>query len=62
MPTSERFMVSGIRRYPTPLLVGGSLQRVTSDSIRRAIISVEDVMSIYLSMGATISQFLPKPF
>lgn len=41
--------------------IGGSLQRAPSDSIQRATISVEDVMIIYLSMGTTTSQFLPKP-
>ncbi len=56
MPKSERFMVGGTEHRvvltPTaPLPVGGRVLRVLSDSIQRATISVEEVMSIYLSMG-----------
>ena len=65
MPTSERFVVNDIEHravlIPTaPVPVGGSLLLVPADSIQPANMAVEDFMSIYLSMGASSSQYIPK--
>lgn len=65
MPTSERFIINEIEHrvvlIPTaPVPVGGSLLLVPADSIQPANMSVEDFMSIYLSMGASSSQYIPK--
>ena len=42
-----------------PVPVGGSLIFVPADSVRPANVSVDALMSIYVSMGVTGPQFLP---
>jgi uncharacterized membrane protein len=61
----ERFHVNG-RDYhivivPTaPVPVGGGLLFVPADSVQPAEVSVEGLMSMYVSMGVTAPQFLPQ--
>ena len=65
MPSPERFWIDG-RQYhvviiPTaPVPVGGGLLFVPADSVRPAAMSVDGLMSIYMSMGVTVPQFLPN--
>ena len=65
MPTPERFRVSG-RDYnvviiPTaPVPFGGALIFMPTDSVQPADMSVDGLMSIYVSMGITAPQFLSK--
>ena len=65
MPTSERFMINNVEHHavliPTaPIPVGGSLMLVPVKSIQPADMTVEHFISIYLSMGASGSQYIPK--
>ena len=65
MPTAEQFMINEIEHrvvlIPTaPVPIGGGLLLVPADSIHPASMSIEDFMSIYLSMGASSSQYIPK--
>jgi uncharacterized membrane protein len=63
LPTSDRYPIDG-REYhmvyiPTsPVPMTGGLLFVPVDSIRPVDMSVESLMSIYLSMGVTGSEFL----
>lgn len=63
MPTPERFRVNG-REYnaviiPTaPVPFGGALVFMPTESVQRADMSVDGLMSIYVSMGITAPQFL----
>ena len=63
MPTSERFQVNG-RDYnvviiPTaPLPFGGALVFMPVECVQPADMSVDGLMSIYVSMGITAPQFL----
>jgi uncharacterized membrane protein len=43
-----------------PIPVGGSLMLVPVKSIQPADMTVEHFISIYLSMGASGSQYIPK--
>ena len=62
--SSERFSIHG-REYhavivPTaPVPVGGGLLFVPVDRVQPVDVSVEGLMSIYVSMGVTAPQFLP---
>ena len=62
----ERFRLDG-REYhivivPTaPVPVGGGLLFVPVEMVRTVDVSVEGLMSIYVSMGVTAPQFLPQP-
>ncbi len=66
MPTPERFRVNG-REYnaviiPTaPVPFGGALVFMPSESVQSAEMSVDGLMSIYVSMGITAPQFLSDP-
>ncbi len=61
----ERFRLNG-RDYhivivPTaPVPVGGGLLFVPADTVQPADVSVEGLMSMYVSMGVTAPQFLPQ--
>jgi uncharacterized membrane protein len=61
----ERFQING-REYhivivPTaPVPVGGGLLFVPVEAVRPTDVSVEGLMSIYVSMGVTAPQFLPR--
>ena len=63
MPTPERFRVNG-REYnvviiPTaPVPFGGALVFMPTESVQPADMSVDGLMSIYVSMGITAPQFL----
>jgi uncharacterized membrane protein len=62
----ERFRVNGCDYHivivPTsPVPVGGGLIFVPVDAVQPADVSVEALMSIYVSMGVTAPQFLSKP-
>ena len=64
LPTPERFRISGADYHavivPTaPVPVGGGLIFVPADAIEPADISIDALMSIYVSMGVTGPQFLP---
>lgn len=65
MPTPERFRVNG-REYnvviiPTaPVPFGGALVFMPTESVRPADMSVDGLMSIYVSMGITAPQFLSE--
>ena len=60
----ERFLING-REYqviiiPTaPIPFGGGLLFIPTELVEPANISVDGLMSIYVSMGVTASQFLP---
>jgi uncharacterized membrane protein len=62
----ERFCING-RDYhivivPTaPVPVGGGLLFIPAEMVQPAEVSVEGLMSIYVSMGVTAPQFLPPP-
>lgn len=65
LPTPERFRVGEVDYHavliPTaPVPFGGSLIFVPADSVRPADLSVDAFMSIYVSMGVTGPQFLPR--
>jgi uncharacterized membrane protein len=66
MPSPERFRIDG-RDYhvvivPTaPVPFGGGLLFMPTASVRPADMSVDGLMSIYVSMGVTTPQFLPDP-
>lgn len=61
----ERFRING-REYhivivPTaPVPVGGGLLFIPADMVQPADVSVEGLMSMYVSMGVTAPQFLPQ--
>jgi uncharacterized membrane protein len=61
----ERFRING-RDYhiiivPTaPVPIGGGLLFVSAEAVQPTDLSVEGLMSIYVSMGITASQFLAK--
>ncbi|HQI28559.1 MAG TPA: DUF502 domain-containing protein, partial [Sedimentisphaerales bacterium] len=61
----ERFHIHG-RDYqivivPTaPVPVGGGLLFIPADMVQPADVSVEGLMSMYVSMGVTAPQFLPQ--
>ena len=62
----ERFCINGMDYHivivPTsPVPVGGGLIFVPVDAVKPADVSVEALMSIYVSMGVTAPQFLSKP-
>jgi uncharacterized membrane protein len=66
LPTPERFEINGVEYHaviiPTaPVPIGGGLIFVPADSVHPADVSIEALMSIYVSMGVTAPQFLPKP-
>ncbi len=61
----ERFLIHGKEYHivivPTaPVPVGGGLLFVPVESVYPAEVSLEAVISIYVSMGVTASQFLPQ--
>ncbi len=61
----ERFRFEGqdyhIVIVPTaPVPIGGGLLFVPADTVRPSDVSVEGLMSIYVSMGVTAPQFLPQ--
>lgn len=62
--SSQRFRIQG-REYhivlvPTaPVPIGGGLLFVPVETVRPAAVSMEAMMSIYISMGITAPQFLP---
>jgi uncharacterized membrane protein len=64
MPSPERYRIDG-RDYhvviiPTaPVPFGGGLLFMPVESVRPSSISVDGLMSIYVSMGMTSGQFLP---
>ncbi len=65
LPTAERFRIGGVDYHAViipsaPVPMGGSLIFVPVGSVRPAGISVEAFMSIYVSMGASGPQFLPR--
>jgi len=61
----ERFLIGG-REYhivivPTaPVPVGGALFFVPAEMVQPADVSMEGLMSIYVSMGVTAPQFMPQ--
>lgn len=62
----ERYRINGndylIVIVPTaPVPVGGGMLFVPAEIVEPADLSVEGLMSIYVSMGVTASQFLPRP-
>ncbi len=62
----ERFHIEGrdyhILIVPTaPVPVGGGLLFVPADAVRPANVSVEALMSMYVSMGVSAPQFLARP-
>ena len=63
--SADKFHLNG-RDYhivivPTaPVPVGGGLLFVPADTVQPADVSVEGLMSIYVSMGVTAPQFLPQ--
>ena len=64
-PTSQRFRVNGRDYYvviiPTaPVPFGGALVFMPTESVQPADVSVDGLMSIYVSMGITAPQFLSK--
>jgi uncharacterized membrane protein len=65
MPSPERFRIDG-RDYhvviiPTaPVPFGGGLLFMPVEMVRPSSISVDGLMSIYVSMGVTTAQFLPQ--
>jgi uncharacterized membrane protein len=65
MPSPERFRIDG-RDYhvviiPTaPVPFGGGLLFMPVEMVRPSAISVDGLMSIYVSMGVTTAQFLPQ--
>lgn len=65
LPTPERFRVAEVDYHAViipsaPVPFGGSLIFVPADSVRPADLSVDAFMSIYVSMGVTGPQFLPR--
>jgi len=63
--SSERFCIGGkdyhIVIIPTaPVPIGGALLFVPTESIQPAELSMEAVVSIYVSMGVTAPQFWPR--
>jgi len=65
LPTPEVFRVGDVDYHAVvipsaPVPVGGSLLFVPVESVRRADLSVDAFMSIYVSMGVTGPQFLPR--
>ena len=64
LPTPERFRIAGADYHavivPTaPVPVGGGLIFVPTDAVETADLSIDALMSIYVSMGVTGPQFLP---
>lgn len=65
MPSSERFRINGREFHvviiPTsPVPFGGALVFVPAESVSPADMSVDGLMSIYVSMGITTPEFLNK--
>jgi len=65
MPTKEKYVIRDtvyhIVLIPSaPVPVGGSMMLVPADSIEPAEMSIEDFMQVYVSMGASSSDILPK--
>lgn len=63
LPTSEKFLLNGKSYYavlvPTaPVPVGGGLIFMPCECVERVEMSVDGLMSIYVSMGVTAPQFL----
>jgi uncharacterized membrane protein len=63
MPSPERFSIAGhdyhVVIIPTaPVPFGGGLVFMPAESVKPAAISVDGLMSIYVSMGVTTPQFL----
>ena len=61
----ERFCIQGKEYHivivPTaPVPVGGGLLFVPAEMVQPIDVSIEAVMSMYVSMGVTASQFLPQ--
>ena len=44
-----------------PVPIGGGLFFMSVDSVQLADMSIDGLMSIYVSMGVTAGQFLPSP-
>lgn len=66
LPSPDRYPIDGLDYYivyiPTsPVPMTGGLLFVPADSVRKVDISVESLMSIYLSMGVTGPEFLGPP-
>jgi len=66
MPTAERFHIQGqdyhVVIIPTaPVPFGGGMIFMPADCVEPADMPVEGLMSVYVSMGVTASQFLHKP-
>ena len=65
LPTPEKFRIGEVDYHAiilpsAPVPVGGSLIFVPTSSVQRANISVDALMSVYVSMGVTGPQFLPR--
>jgi uncharacterized membrane protein len=65
MPSPERFNIDGVDYHvviiPTaPVPFGGGLVFMPVDSVEHSEMSVDGLMSIYVSMGVTTPQFLTK--
>ena len=65
LPTPERFRIGDADYHavivPTaPVPVGGGLIFVAADAVEPADLSIDALMSIYVSMGVTGPQFLPR--
>jgi len=65
LPTPDRYTISGREHYlvyiPTsPVPMTGGLLFVPVDAIQRVEMSVESLMSVYLSMGVTGPDFLKR--
>ncbi len=65
MPSPERFLIEGhdyhVVIIPTaPVPFGGGLLFVPAESVHATAMSVDGLMSIYVSMGVTTPQFMSK--
>ena len=65
MPSSERLEIDGndyhVVIIPTaPVPFGGGLVFMPAESVKPADISVDGLMSIYVSMGVTAPQFVEQ--
>ena len=65
MPSPERFRIEGVDYHvviiPTaPVPFGGGLLFMTTESVKPADMTVDALMSIYVSMGVTTPQFLAE--
>ena len=66
MPSPERFRIEGVDYHvviiPTaPVPFGGGLLFMPTELVKPANMTVDALMSIYVSMGVTTSQFLTDP-